>query len=263
LIKTKKYYKNGGLVEFVKTILYALILAGIIRTLLFQPFWIPSGSMKPTLLVGDFIFVNKFSYGYSRYSCPFSICPIKGRLFGSSPKRGDVVVFRHPVNGKDFVKRLIGLPGDMISLSDGKLLINNKQVEYEMLNDFVEIKSRQGPLASIPRCENSPVPLGARCNKSRLIEELPNEISYSVLNIGSSFGDNTPQFTVPDENYFFLGDNRDNSLDSRFGISSGGVGFVPAQYLIGRVDKIIFSSAGKSMIFFWSWRLDRFFRSVL
>ena len=263
MIKTKKSNKHGGLVEFVKTILYALILAGIIRTLLFQPFWIPSGSMKPTLLVGDFIFVNKFSYGYSRYSCPFSICPIKGRLFGSPPKRGDVVVFRHPVNGKDFVKRLIGLPGDVISLSDGKLLINNKQVKYKMLNDFVEIKSRQGPLASIPRCENSPVPLGARCNKSRLIEELPNGMSYSVLNIGSSFGDNTPQFTVPDENYFFLGDNRDNSLDSRFGISSGGVGFVPAQYLIGRVDKIIFSSAGKSMIFFWSWRLDRFFRSVL
>ena len=164
MIKTKKYNKYSGLVEFVKTILYALILAGIIRTLLFQPFWIPSGSMKPTLLVGDFIFVNKFSYGYSRYSCPFSICPIKGRLFSSSPKRGDVVVFRHPVNGKDFVKRLIGLPGDVISLSDGKLNINNKQVKYKMVNDFVEIKSRQGPLASIPRCENSPVPLGARCN---------------------------------------------------------------------------------------------------
>ena len=262
MIKITKYKKQGGVAEFIKTILYALVLAGIIRTLLFQPFWIPSGSMKPTLLVGDFIFVNKFSYGYSRYSCPFSICPISDRLFGSPPERGDVVVFRHPVNGKDFVKRLIGLPGDLISLRDGKLLINNKQVKYTMLNDFVEVKGSQGPLASIPRCENSPVPLGSNCNKSRLLEELPNGTLHSVLNIGSSFGDNTPQFTVPDNNYFFLGDNRDNSLDSRFGVSSGGVGFVPAEYLIGRVDKIIFSSAGKSMLFFWSWRLDRFFRST-
>ena len=263
MIRIKKYNKGGGIVEFVKTILYALLLAGIIRTLLFQPFWIPSGSMKPTLLVGDFIFVNKFSYGYSRYSCPFSICPINDRLFGRSPKRGDVVVFRHPVNGKDFVKRLIGMPGDLISLNEGELLINNKKVKYTMLKDFVEVKSQQGPLASIPRCANSPVPLGSNCNKSHFLEELPNGISHSILNIGSSFGDNTPNFTVPEESYFFLGDNRDNSLDSRFGVSSGGVGFVPAKYLIGRVDKIIFSSAGKSMFFFWSWRIDRFFRSVL
>ena len=262
MIKIKKQNKSNGLIEFLKTILYALLLAGIIRTLLFQPFWIPSGSMKPTLLVGDFIFVNKFSYGYSRYSCPFSICPINDRLFGSSPERGDVVVFRHPVNGKDFVKRLIGMPGDLISLKDGKLLINNKQLKYTLLSDFVEVKSRQGPLASIPRCENSPVPLGSDCNKGHSLEILPNGVSHSVLNIGSSFGDNTPEFTVPDKNYFFLGDNRDNSLDSRFGVSSGGVGFVPAKFLIGRVDKIIFSSAGKSMLYFWSWRLNRFFRSV-
>ena len=263
MIKIKKQKISGGIIEFIKTILYALILAGVIRTLLFQPFWIPSGSMKPTLLVGDFIFVNKFSYGYSQYSCPFSICPINNRLFSRSPKRGDVVVFRHPVNGKDFVKRLIGMPGDLISLRDGKLLINDKEVKYTPLNDFVEVKSSQGPLASIPRCENSPVALGASCKKSHFLEELPNGRSHSVLNIGSSFGDNTPQFTVPEQNYFFLGDNRDNSLDSRFGISSGGVGFVPAKYLIGRVDKIIFSSAGRSMLFFWSWRVDRFFRSVL
>jgi signal peptidase I len=263
LTKIKKLNKGGGVIEFIKTIIYALLLAGVIRTLLFQPFWIPSGSMKPTLLVGDFIFVNKFSYGYSQYSCPFAICPINDRLFSTPPKRGDVVVFRHPVNGKDFVKRLIGLPGDVISLSDGKLQINSKQVAYSPLEDFLEIKSRQGPLASIPRCENSPVPLGSDCTKSHFSERLPNGVSYSILNISSSFGDNTPEFTVPDKNYFFLGDNRDNSLDSRFGVSSGGVGFVPAKYLIGRVDKIIFSSAGKSMLFFWSWRLDRFFRSVL
>ena len=261
-MKIKKQNTSGGLVEFVKTILYALLLAGLIRTLLFQPFWIPSGSMKPTLLVGDFIFVNKFSYGYSRYSCPFSVCPIKNRIFGRSPERGDVVVLRHKINGKDFVKRLIGVPGDLVTVKDGKLLINKKQVNYSELDDFVEVKSRQGPLASIPRCENSPVPLGSDCRKSQFLEELPNGVSHRILNIGEFFGDNTPEFRVPINNYFFLGDNRDNSLDSRFGVSSGGVGFVQAKYLIGRVDRIIFSSAGKSMFFFWSWRSDRFFRSI-
>jgi signal peptidase I len=218
--------------------------------------------MKPTLLVGDFIFVNKFSYGYSRYSCPFSLCPITDRLFFSPPKRGDVVVFRHPVNGKDFVKRLIGLPGDTVTVNDGKLIINDEKLNYVALNDFVEVKERQGPLNSIPRCKNSPVPLGSNCLKNEFAEELPNGSSHSVLDIGSFFGDNTPEFTVPLNNYFFLGDNRDNSLDSRFGLSSGGVGFVPSKYLIGRVDRIIFSSAGKSMLFFWKWRSNRFFRSV-
>ena len=218
--------------------------------------------MKPNLLVGDFIFVNKFSYGYSKYSCPFSLCPIKNRIFSRQPERGDVVVFRHPINGKDFVKRLIGLPGDKIAMKNGKLLINGQTLNYVRLEDFIEIKNQQGPLDSIPRCKNSPVPLGSDCIKSQYKEELPNGLGYSVLDIGSFFGDNTPEFTVPMNNYFFLGDNRDNSLDSRFGLSSGGVGFVASKYLIGRVDRIIFSSAGKSMLFFWSWRSDRFFRSV-
>ena len=159
--------KSGSILEFIKTILYALLLAGLIRTILFQPFWIPSGSMKPNLLVGDFIFVNKFSYGYSKYSCPFSLCPITGRLFSREPKRGDVVVFRHPVNGKDFVKRLIGLPGDEVTVKDGKLTINGQTLNYVRLEDFTEIKNRQGPLNSIPRCKNSPVPLGSDCLKSQ------------------------------------------------------------------------------------------------
>lgn len=263
MIKIKNKKNGGGILEFLKTIIYALVLAGIIRTLLFQPFWIPSGSMKPTLLVGDFIFVNKFVYGYSKYSCPFSICPIENRLFGSSPDRGDVVVFRHPVNGKDFVKRLVGMPGDLIALKDGKLLINNTEVSYTKVEDFLEIKKPQGPLASIPRCKNSPVPLDSDCIKSQLTEHLPGGTSHLVLDIGEFFGDNTAEFTVPDNNYFFLGDNRDNSLDSRFQKISGGVGFVPSKYLIGRVDKVIFSSAGESMLFFWKWRLGRFFEAVI
>jgi signal peptidase I len=258
----RKQKKNGGVVEFLKTILYALILAGIIRTLLFQPFWIPSGSMKPTLLVGDFIFVNKFAYGYSRYSCPFAICPIRNRLFERSPKRGDVVVFRHPENGKDFVKRLVGLPGDVVRLKEGKLFINESEVDSTKVEDFIEIKSSQGPLGSIPRCKNAPVALGGYCSKDHFIEQLTQGFSHSVLDIGSYFGDNTPGFEVPTGHYFFLGDNRDNSLDSRFGITSGGVGYVPANYLIGRVDRIIFSSAGSSMLYFWTWRANRFFKAV-
>ena len=148
-MKSKRQSKTGGIVEFVKTILYALILAGVIRTLLFQPFWIPSGSMKPSLLVGDFIFVNKYSYGYSRYSCPFSICPIKNRIFANSPNRGDVVVFRHPVNGKDFVKRLIGLPGDSVEVKNGKLIINKKELNYTAQHDFVQIKNKKNPKINV------------------------------------------------------------------------------------------------------------------
>ena len=112
---------RGGILELLKTIVYALLLAGVIRTLFFQPFWIPSGSMKPTLLIGDFLFVNKMAYGYSRYSCPFSMCPIDGRILGREPKRGDVVVFRHPTNGTDYIKRLIGLPGDTVQMQNGKV----------------------------------------------------------------------------------------------------------------------------------------------
>jgi signal peptidase I len=116
--------KKEGIWETVKTIFWALLIAGIFRTLFFQPFWIPSGSMKDTLLIGDFLFVNKMAYGYSRYSCPFSLCPINGRIMGSEPERGDVVVFRHPTRGVDFIKRVIGLPGDTVQVRGGRLWLN-------------------------------------------------------------------------------------------------------------------------------------------
>ena len=149
----------------VKTLLGALFIAILIRSLFFQPFWIPSGSMKPNLLIGDYIFVNKFIYGYSKYSCPFSLCPFEGRIFYSEPKRGDVVVFRHPENGKDYVKRLIGLPGDEISIKNGRLTLNGKKIDTQKINFFIEKKEKQGPLESIPRCSNAPVSLGAECLK--------------------------------------------------------------------------------------------------
>ncbi|MEI4471410.1 signal peptidase I [Frigidibacter sp. MR17.24] len=257
-----KEKRGEGILETVKTVVYALLIAGVFRTLLFQPFWIPSGSMKDTLLIGDFLFVNKMAYGYSRYSCPFSMCPISGRILGHDPERGDVVVFRHPANGSDFIKRLIGLPGDTVQMRDGLLYINGQPVKVEDAGNFEEIKEPQGPQGIRPRCANDPVGDGATCLKERAVETLPNGVSHDILNIGTGWADNTPVFTVPEGEYFFMGDNRDNSQDSRFAQSTGGVGTVPAEYLIGRADRIIFSSAGRSLFYFWTWRADRFFKAI-
>ncbi|MCL4188610.1 MAG: signal peptidase I [Rhodobacteraceae bacterium] len=253
---------GGGIVETVKTIVYALLIAGVFRTLFFQPFWIPSGSMKDTLLIGDFLFVNKMAYGYSRHSCPFGLCPFSGRFLASDPERGDVVVFRHPVNGADFIKRLVGLPGDRIQMKAGVLHINDSPVGLEPAGVFEEIYDRQGPAGGFPRCENAPVGQGGLCTKSRFREILPNGRSHNILNIDEGYGDDTPVFTVPAGHYFFLGDNRDNSQDSRFAQGVGGVGFVPFDHLIGRADRIMFSSAGTSMLYFWTWRSDRYFQAI-
>ena len=259
--KEKTYFES--IKEFIKTILFALLIAGLIRTLFFQPFWIPSGSMKPNLLIGDYIFVNKFVYGYSKYSCPFSLCPFTGRIFYNEPKRGDVVVFRHPVNGKDYVKRLIGLPGDEISIKNGRLILNGKKIDTQKINSFKEKKEKQGPLESIPRCSNAPVSLGAECEKRQYLEEIEEGFKVRVLDISDNeYGDSITSITVPKDNFFFIGDNRDNSLDSRFSKSAGGVGFVKSENLIGRAEGILFSSAGKMLISFWSWRKDRFFKAV-
>lgn len=258
---------DGGIVETIKTVVYALLIAGLFRTLLIQPFWIPSESMKDTLLIGDFLFVNKMAYGYSKYSCPMSLCPISGRiklpLISGDPQRGDVVVFRHPVNGEDYIKRLIGLPGDKIQMKNGILFINGQEVPQEPAGTFKEVYEAQGSMGNSPRCSNAPVGEGGICEKERSIETLPNGVKHDVLNIDTNgFADNTDVFTVPEGDYFFMGDNRDNSMDSRFAQSVGGVGFVPAEYLIGRADRIMFSAAGSSLFQFWTWRSDRFFKAV-
>jgi signal peptidase I len=258
-----KAKSEGGIVETIKTVIYALLIAGIFRTLFFQPFWIPSGSMKDTLLIGDFLFVNKMAYGYSRYSCPFGLCPFSGRILFSEPERGDVIVFRHPVNGSDFIKRLIGLPGDTVQMKGGVLYLNGTEVPQTPDGIFTETYERQGPMGHLPRCENSPVGEGGDCNASRYVETLPGGRTHEILNIEQNgYADNTDIFTVPEGHYFFMGDNRDNSQDSRFIQTNGGVGFVPADHLIGRADRVIFSSAGRSMLYFWTWRSDRFFKAV-
>ena len=254
---------EGGLIETIKTVVWALVIAGVFRTLFFQPFWIPSESMKDTLLIGDFLFVNKMAYGYSRYSCPFAACPISGRILGSEPKRGDVIVFRHPVNGSDMIKRLIGLPGDTIQMKNGILYINGQEVPQEPAGTFEEVMEPKGPMGNPPRCENAPVPQGGTCTASRSRETLPNGVVHDVLNIEDNGGkDTTDVYTVTPGHYFFMGDNRDNSLDSRFLQTESGVGLVPAENLIGRADRVIFSSAGRSLFFFWTWRPDRFFKAV-
>ena len=277
MAKTEK--KDNAVVETIKTIVYALLIAGVFRTLFFQPFWIPSGSMKQTLLIGDFLFVNKMAYGYSYASCPSVILPSVGinldakklcgvfdgdntRLFGGDPERGDVVVFRHPVSGRDYIKRLIGLPGDKIQVSNGVLQINGTAVPQEADGTFEEVMTLQGPQGLRPRCANGAVGEGGTCIKERAIETMPNGVSYPVLNIGPQASDRTGVYSVPEGHYFFMGDNRDNSADSRLAQTAGGVGFVPYENLIGRADRIVFSSAGRSMLFFWTWRSDRFFKAI-
>ena len=272
--------KSGNaVVETIKTVVYALLIAGLFRSLLFQPFWIPSGSMKQTLLIGDFLFVNKMAYGYSYASCPSLMLPRFGinvdaknicgfldgdntRFWSGDPERGDVVVFRHPVSGRDYIKRLTGLPGDTIQMKAGVMHINGEPVQLEDDGKFVEVMEPQGPQRLRPRCENGPVGVGGSCEKGRQIETLPDGRSYPILNISDQQSDRTGIYSVPEGHYFFMGDNRDNSADSRLAQQAGGVGFVPYENLIGRADRVVFSSAGRSMLFFWTWRSDRFFEKI-
>lgn len=251
--------KSEGMIETVKTVFWALLIAGVFRTLFFQPFFIPSGSMKDTLLVGDFLFVNKMAYGYSQYSCPFSVCPIEGRIFASAPERGDVVVFRHPTNGQDYIKRLIGLPGDRVQIKDAIVHINGEAAPQVPDGTFDEVYEPQGAQRNRPNCMNGRTD---PCVKERTIETLPGGVSHSVLNIRNQPSDNTGVYVVPEGEFFFMGDNRDNSIDSRFPQNRSGVGFVKFDRLIGRADRVMFSSAGTRMFYFWTWRPDRFFKAI-
>jgi len=246
-VADKSQKKSGGLGETVSVVVQALLLALVIRTLLFQPFSIPSGSMRPTLLEGDYLFVTKWSYGYSRYSLPFGPDIFSGRIWGSEPKRGDVVVFKFPPDPSvDYIKRVVGLPGDKIQMKDGQLFING---------------------VGVPRVKTGQIDNPDVTEKDYPIdvyrETLPNGVSYDTLDLSpNSIGDNTREFDVPPGHYFMMGDNRDNSADSRFT-----VGYVPAENLVGRANLVFFSIAGKaSPLEIWKWpslmRASRLFHFV-
>lgn len=233
-VSEKKAKKSGGLGETVSVIVQAVLLALVIRSLLFQPFSIPSGSMRPTLLEGDYLFVTKWAYGYSRYALPFSPNLFSGRIWASEPERGDVVVFKFPPNPSiDYIKRVIGLPGDRIQVKEGVLHINDVPVKRELVGqiDDEDITEEIGPV-DVYR------------------ETLPNGVSYDTLDLSKGTpGDRTREYIVPEGHYFMMGDNRDNSTDSRFN-----VGYVPADHLVGRANIIFFSIAGSaSPLEVWKW----------
>ena len=290
--------KKDGIWETLKTIFWALVIAMVFRSALYQPFSIPSGSMKPTLLVGDYLFVSKYAYGYSHYSLPFAPDWFDGRIWAEMPERGDVVVFKRP--GKDactqgpigmaaalvksftgrgrpgpddcidYVKRVVGLPGDRIQVKAGILHVNGQALPTERIGDFIEPKVRRGSPPNLPNCMNEPVAAGGDCAKEHWRETLPGERPggrvHSVLNLVGIVGDtseprystadNTAETIVPEGFLFFMGDNRDNSADSR-----SPMGMVPFENLIGRAEMIALSADG-SFLKFWNWRGDRFFKSI-
>ena len=216
----------------------AILLVAVVwlfQVLVYDWYSAPAGSMKEAIRPGDILVVNKMAYGYSRHSCPGSLCSFNGRVFAGAPKRGDIVVFRRPGNGIPLVKRVVGLPGERIRMRDGVLHIDGKPVPTEAAGYFEETYEPQGRSGGLPRCENRPAAIGATCRKRRYVETLPGGAAHSILDMGDGAGDNTPGIVVPAGEYFLLGDHRDISLDSRFPRTSGG-GTVPADDLIGRVD---------------------------
>ena len=235
--------------ENIKTLFYALIIAVVIRSLFIQPFYIPSSSMEPTLLVGDRLFVTKYSYGYSKHSFPFSLPILDKRIMFTSPKRGDVIVFKTPADNRtDYIKRLIGLPGDKIQFINANLYLNSNEILKSKIKNKTKIY-----------CGNKTIDV------YRFEEKLPDGKRFHTVYLKDYTYQNSDEFTVPKDHYFFLGDNRDCSKDSRF-LSS--VGYVHKDNLVGKAQFIFFSSDKNigSIFAFWKWhktiRLNRSFSKI-
>ena len=233
--------------DTLKTVIYAVLIAVFIRTVWFEPFKIPSGSMYPTLYVGDYLFVSKYTYGYSKHSLPLSIPLFEGRIWFDEPQRGDVVVFKFPQDNKtDFIKRVIGLPGDKIKLENGRLFINGKMVERERIDDFI-LRDK----------------FGSAIRYRQYIETLPEGKQHKILEISDQGNyDDFAELEVPQGNYFMMGDNRDQSDDSR-----GNVGFVPVENLVGKERFLFFSHNDEDAWYKpWTWpkkiRWERLFDTI-
>jgi len=226
--------KKNNFINNSKSIIFAIFIALLIRTFIAEPFNIPSGSMKPNLLVGDFLFVSKWSYGYSKHSFPFSIPLISGKIFGKLPERGDVAVFKTPSDNRtNYIKRVIGLPGDKIKIINGQIFINNKLILRKKINDFID-KDYNG-----------------NTKRFRKYKEYFYDLEIDVLDImDNGIVDNTNLYEVPKKHFFVMGDNRDNSQDSRF---LNRVGFVPVENLVGKAQFIFFSLENSRFFEIWKW----------
>ena len=256
--RKSKRRRKESLAETMRFLLLLFIGALLLRSFVVAPFVIPSGSMLPKMMIGDFLFVSKWSYGFSRYSMPFGIGSFEGRIFGSQPERGEVVVFRYPGGGDDdYVKRVIGLPGDQIQIDDGNVLLNGEPIRRVRVADYLMPITRNSPCRTVvPEAARVVTDrAGARfCAYERYRETLPNGRSYYVLDQFDGPADDTPVFVVPEGHYFVMGDNRDDSEDSRFSMEAGGVGYLPHDHLIGKALITFFSTdGGAELLKPWTW----------
>ena len=239
--------KENSFFSNLKSIGLAVFIALLIRSFVAEPFNIPSGSMKPNLLVGDFIFVTKWSYGYSKHSLPFSIPLIPKKIFSNIPNRGDIVVFKTPEDNRtDYIKRVIGLPGDKIRVTNGEIYLNENKILRKKLNDFIDNDKN------------------AFIKRIRKYVEYHDDLTFEVLDImDDGIADNTKLFLVPEGHFFVMGDNRDNSQDSRFKT----VGFIPIENLVGKARFIFFSLENSRFLQIWKWpksiRGNRIFKKII